>query len=259
MSETWKSAWVDTMVYWRDHWREWVAIYLVSVIGFSTFLVMNPALAPFVFTQIQPINDVAVLKTFHQNVGALMGTADATLVSGVVILAISIGVLSPLLLRKGLTLIQAVTGIVGAAAVTVAAMAVLAVASAPKGAETAMLAMGTLGIVAVGMVVIVPTLFWMWPLAQNVYGMSVGALVRRHLIDAVVMVWAWVMGIVMSGMLAAAFGWALPVIVGDVTFAIMTVATTITAYLATHKYLRTIPDNVQHHPVQVQFKNSLHS
>lgn len=259
MSETWKSAWVDTMIYWRDHWRRWLSVYLVSVAGFSAFLVMNPSLAPFIFTQIQPVNDAPVLKTYQQNVGALMGSAGAVIITGLVILALSTAILVPLLSRRGLKIKQSVLGIGSVSLVTVITMAVLAIASAPKGAPTISSLATSAGLIIGGMVVIIPAFFWLGPITQDGHGMTLAALVRHHLIDALVMAWAWTIGLVMSGMLAAGFGWAAPVSVGDISFAVMAVAETFVAFSATRRYLRTIRSEAQPHSVSVPFKRSLHS
>ena len=235
MSEVWKQAWAESLEYWARQWRKWIGLWIIVSLGLAAVLVADPATAPFVFLEIQPSNDPSVIKAFHVNVQSFIQSLPQLLAVGVGALVVT-AVLASIWSKRSARRFRPVSAITWGGLLLVVAMSLMAVAGAPKGPASWSAELRTIVLVGVGNVVVVPQLFWIWPLRGT--GTSWRNLVARHLFDGLALAWTWVLGLVVSEMLAAAFGWMAPVAVGEAIFSFLTTANAALCFAAARRYGR---------------------
>ncbi len=209
MSKLWTKSWEYSWTYWRTTWKQtWLVPMGLAVIALVLWSVVNPAVVPFLFFRIQPINDPVIGALFDHNLIALRASLERTALSSVVLLALGVG----LGVRGGgraLTMRNRVMGTIMASILLILSWGTLAIMGVPIFPGKGHLGIN-IGFSTILIMVVLPIVFWWWPWRVSHPKGSFGDFAgwfMRSVLEKLMMVWGWLLGMVVTEMLAAGIAW----------------------------------------------------
>ena len=209
MSKVWVESWKYSGIYWETAWRKnWLIPMTTMVMALVLWAVVNPAVVPFLFFRIQPINDPIIGVTFDHNLAALKASLARLIISSGVLLVVGIWI-SLRIRKSSLSRASRVTGSVIAGFLLMLSWLALAIMGVPIFSGKGHLGLN-IGISTVLVVVILPTVFWWWPwrLAHpEASGWSFFGWLSQSLVEKLMMAWGWLLGVAVAEMLAAGMAW----------------------------------------------------
>jgi len=232
MSEPWKAGWIRLGQHWEHEWRRWMPLLIVGSLWVWGVLLAVPAAAPFVYLEIQPINDPLVALTFHREVAALVADWPRLTLAyfglGLVAAVIGRRILHRWAPPQGSRFFKATMGLGATLTIAVLTMGIF---KAPIGMAhhpwIPTLAEDVLGLAIIG--IAVPELFW-----RSVYLANPGRAVARTR-EYWFVPWAWLLGLALSQMFTAAVSWTIATWFGTLVFGVL--ALTNTALFASFAYI----------------------
>ena len=207
MSEQWRHSWESVGEYWPLGWKRWRNPLLLGIILFVLWSSVNPSVVPFVLFRIQPFNDPIIGLTFHHNLAALVTAVPKLAISAVVIGGLSVVISRRL--KSPLSPSTVSKGFVAAAVLAIFSLGVLAIAGVPIGQGNGNFKL-TLSIDGISMLFVLPVFFWWWPWQLSHSKESFGSYLKWLVhapIEKVFVALAWLIGLAVAEMLAAAVAW----------------------------------------------------
>ncbi len=209
MNKPWTDSWERSSTYWRAAWKNnWLVPMGFATLAVTLWSVVNPAVVPFLFFRIQPINDPIIGFAFEHNLTALTASWGRILISSAVLMALGIGI-SRRIVGSSLKTRSRVVGSIMAGVLLMVSWGTLAIMGVPifPGNGHSGLNIGVSSALAI---VVLPTVFWWWPWRLGHPGGSVIEFMGwlgTALLEKLLMAWAWLLGIVVAEMLAAGVAW----------------------------------------------------
>lgn len=226
MSQDWQRSWSRATDYWQHHWKRWMAVLAAAALWIWIVLLAVPQLTPFIFMEIQPINDKSVARSDHQQFTQLVShwhiLALALVVTGIlggIVVGRLVAGLRELAPQRGMG-----WGIWGSAAALVLASAAMGSVRIPLGSSNpGMAAVRGLALLVV-FIVIVPWTFWQGSLRAG-GGPGFWSQLRTRPRDTLFLPWTWLVTMVCIQMLSDSIAWTTTVsVLGTLVWSVLAVA-----------------------------------
>lgn len=241
MSKLWQESWAASVTYWTEHWKTWMGVLAAGTLWLWLLFIVAPGTVPFVFLEIEPINDPSVARTYHSQLMAVEHQLPRML--GVLVVASIIGfiVISQLLKRlRPSTPSGSTLGImINSAIMMVISFVAMGAVHVPIDTHGSHGPMELrMAIVLVCFAIIVPWFFWRGALAYN-HRPSFWSELRHRPKDLLFLPWTWLISVVVVQMASASFAWttAVPAI-GTFILALLTITSGILHQSVAYYYTR---------------------
>lgn len=209
MSKVWAESWKHAGIYWQTAWKQiWLRPLATMVVVLVLWSVVNPAVVPFLFFRIQPINDPIIGLTFNHHLMALKASLLRLIISSGVVLAVGIWI-SFSMGKSELSSATRITGSAMAGTLLILSWAALAIMGVPIVPGKGHLALN-MGISSLLAVVVLPAVFWWWPWRvthPEDSGFTFFGWLTQSLVEKLMMAWGWLLGVAVAEMLAAGMAW----------------------------------------------------
>ncbi len=209
MTKLWTESWERSWTYWQSAWKKnWLVPMGVAAIALALWSLVNPAVVPFLFFRIQPINDPIIGIAFNHNLWALSASWGRILVSSVVLMGVGIWISQRIVGSTLTSRVRASASIMAGFLLMLswAALAIMGVPIFPGKGHPGL----NIGITGLLVIAILPMMFWWWPWrVENPTGSvrDFFGWFGTFLLEKLLMAWAWLLGIAVAEMLAAGMAW----------------------------------------------------